>query len=131
MLSSWCDSIPAEEQGTYPIDQSDGGEDDDPQEHAEWAKSLIKNPLTLEIGTKAQFPALLRTFERGANDAIILDDVRGLAFLSENHEKLQAKYNAGEKKRARAREDGRMLRTPRGARAQMLRPGSYFSKIDL
>ena len=39
-ISSWCDSIPAEEQGTYPIDQSDGGEDDDPQEHAEWAKSL-------------------------------------------------------------------------------------------
>ena len=28
------------------------------------------------------------------HDAIILDDVRDLAFLSENQEKLQAKYNA-------------------------------------
>jgi hypothetical protein len=50
--------------------------------------------MTLEIGTKAQFPALLRTFEPGVHDAMVLDDVRDLAFLSENQEKLQAKYNA-------------------------------------
>ncbi len=39
-ITSWCSRIPAEEQAVYPIDQSDGGEDDDPQEHAEWAAKL-------------------------------------------------------------------------------------------
>jgi len=35
--NEWCSIIPAEERAVYPIDQSDGGEDDDPAEHAEWA----------------------------------------------------------------------------------------------
>lgn len=39
-IQSWCSRIPSEEKGVYPIDQSDGGEDDDPQEHAEWAAKL-------------------------------------------------------------------------------------------
>ncbi len=39
-ITSWCKQIPAEEDAVYPIDQSDGGEDDDPQEHAQWAKKL-------------------------------------------------------------------------------------------
>lgn len=39
-IGKWCYQIPAEEQGEYPIDQSDGGEDDDPKEHAEWARKL-------------------------------------------------------------------------------------------
>lgn len=46
-IESWCSRIPAEERATYPIDQSDGGEDDDPKEHAEWAaklKGLGRNP---------------------------------------------------------------------------------------
>jgi len=46
-IQHWCSRIPAEAQGTYPLDQSDGGEDDDPQQHAEWAaklKSLGRNP---------------------------------------------------------------------------------------
>lgn len=38
----WCSRIPAEEQAAYPIDQSDGGDDDEPQEHAVWAESLRK-----------------------------------------------------------------------------------------
>ena len=37
-ITKWCDHIPAEED--YPLDQSDGGEDDDPEEHARWAKEL-------------------------------------------------------------------------------------------
>lgn len=44
---SWCSVIPSEERGAYPIDQSDGGEDDDPAEHAEWAsqlKAMGRNP---------------------------------------------------------------------------------------
>jgi nicotinamidase-related amidase/type 1 glutamine amidotransferase len=39
-IQLWCSSIPAEERGTYPIDQSDGGEDDDPAEHAQWEEEL-------------------------------------------------------------------------------------------
>lgn len=46
-IESWCSRVPAEERAVYPIDQSDGGEDDDPAEHAEWAaklKALGRNP---------------------------------------------------------------------------------------
>lgn len=39
-IGEWCYKIPAEEQGEYPIDQTDGGEDDDPQEHQQWAEKL-------------------------------------------------------------------------------------------
>jgi nicotinamidase-related amidase len=46
-IGEWCRKIPAEEKGVYPIDQSDGGEDDDPAEHAEWhakLKAMGRNP---------------------------------------------------------------------------------------
>lgn len=46
-IQSWCSRIPAEAAASYPIDQSDGGEDDDPAEHQAWAtklKSLGRNP---------------------------------------------------------------------------------------
>jgi nicotinamidase-related amidase len=46
-IEKWCYKIPAEEKGKYPIDQSDGGEDDDPAEHAEWHAKLAamgRNP---------------------------------------------------------------------------------------
>lgn len=46
-IGRWCDRIPAEEKGTYPIDQSDGGEDDDPEEHEAWHQKLAamgRNP---------------------------------------------------------------------------------------
>lgn len=46
-IEHWCSRIPREEQAVYPIDQSDGGEDDDPKEHATWAaklKTLGRNP---------------------------------------------------------------------------------------
>ena len=46
-IGSWCSAIPAEEKAAYPIDQSDGGEDDDRSVHAAWAKKLItmgRNP---------------------------------------------------------------------------------------
>src|SRR4051812_43667283 len=39
-IAEWCRQIPAEEAGVYPIDQTDGGEDDDPVEHVKWAKEL-------------------------------------------------------------------------------------------
>lgn len=46
-ITTWCKQIPSEEAGTYPIDQTDGGEDDDLQEHAAWAAKLTamgRNP---------------------------------------------------------------------------------------
>ena len=46
-IGAWCSVVPNEEKAVYPIDQSDGGEDDDPKEHAEWAaklESLGRNP---------------------------------------------------------------------------------------
>jgi nicotinamidase-related amidase len=46
-IGQWCRQIPSEEKGTYPIDQTDGGEDDDPAEHADWAAKLTamgRNP---------------------------------------------------------------------------------------
>jgi lysophospholipase L1-like esterase/nicotinamidase-related amidase len=39
-IGEWCKQIPAEEMAVYPLDQIDGGEDDDPAEHAAWAKEL-------------------------------------------------------------------------------------------
>jgi nicotinamidase-related amidase len=39
-IGSWCSRIPSEERGRYPIDQSDGGEDDDAAEHRAWAEQL-------------------------------------------------------------------------------------------
>lgn len=39
-IADWCRQIPSEEMAVYPLDQSDGGEDDDPAEHAAWVKEL-------------------------------------------------------------------------------------------
>jgi len=40
-INDWCHQIPAEEQADYPIDQTKGGEDDTPEEHAAWEKRLL------------------------------------------------------------------------------------------
>ena len=54
-IGEWCKQIPAEEAAVYPIDQTDGGEDDDPAGHAAWAKELEakglnpRSPWTKEI----------------------------------------------------------------------------------
>jgi nicotinamidase-related amidase len=65
-IEHWCSRISSEEKAVYPLDQSDGGEDDDPKEHAEWAaklKEMGRNPGTpwktqsklIEIDEKADF----------------------------------------------------------------------------
>ena len=59
----------------------------------EWAKSLFKQPLKLEIGILPQFPETMRTFDRRKHDAIILDDLRDMAFLTQHQEKIQGKYD--------------------------------------
>lgn len=46
-IGEWCHRIPAEEDGVYPVDQSDGGEDDDKLTHELWheqLRSLGRNP---------------------------------------------------------------------------------------
>ena len=39
-IDTWCDQIPSEQQAAYPLDQADGGEDDDPLEHQHWVEQL-------------------------------------------------------------------------------------------
>lgn len=39
-IDQWCDQIPNEQQAAYPLDQSAGGEDDDPEELRLWAEQL-------------------------------------------------------------------------------------------
>lgn len=61
-IGVWCYKIPAEEKGTYPVDQTDGGEDDDPVEHAAWHARLAaagrtpKSPWVRQIETLAIGP---------------------------------------------------------------------------
>ncbi len=56
-IGEWCKQIPAEEMAVYPLDQSDGGEDDDPEEHEKWAAELTarglnpRAPWTKQINT--------------------------------------------------------------------------------
>ena len=79
-IGAWCYVIPEEEQGVYPIDQSDGGEDDDPIEHEEWAKyleSIGRNP-------RAPWIRQVDTLQIDENDAIT-DDGKEVWNLLEHH----------------------------------------------
>lgn len=55
-IGEWCRVIPSEEKGIYPIDQTQGGEDDDLEEHKIWQDKLAalgrnpKSPWKAEIG---------------------------------------------------------------------------------
>ena len=60
----WCSQIPTEERAVYPIDQSDGGEDDDPAEHAEWAAKLTAEGRNAALPWKAQNEAITIDAER-------------------------------------------------------------------
>jgi nicotinamidase-related amidase len=65
-IHEWCRHIPAEDKGKYPIDQTDGGEDDDLAEHAKWHEylaSLGRNP-------KAPWKAQIDTLQIQDGDAI-------------------------------------------------------------
>jgi len=57
----------------------------------EWAKSLFKSPLQLDVGTLEHFPDGIRNFDRKRHDGIVLDDVRDFYFLVYHQEKLQGK----------------------------------------
>ena len=57
-IGKWCYQIPQEEKGQYPIDQSDGGEDDDPKQHEAWAKELAAKGLNPKSPWKRQVRAI-------------------------------------------------------------------------
>ena len=60
---------------------------------SEWAVSLFKKPLYLEIGSLGLWPPGMKKLDRSVHDGLVLDDLRDLRFLHENQEKLQGKYN--------------------------------------
>lgn len=57
-IEHWCSRIPAEERAAYPIDQSDGGDDDDPAEHAGWAADLTALGRNPGLPWKTQSPMI-------------------------------------------------------------------------
>jgi type 1 glutamine amidotransferase/nicotinamidase-related amidase len=57
-IATWCRQIPAEEGGKYPIDQTDGGEDDDPAEHEQWQQQLAAAGRNPKLPWKAQIDVL-------------------------------------------------------------------------
>ena len=57
-ISEWCRNIPAEDQGRYPIDQTDGGEDDDLAEHKLWHEKLAALGRNPKAPWKAQLGLL-------------------------------------------------------------------------
>ncbi|MBX3422864.1 MAG: isochorismatase family protein [Pirellulaceae bacterium] len=69
-ITDWCDQIPAEQQAAYPLDQSDGGEDDDPAELISWAQQLRQQ------GRNPRAPWLSQT------DVVQIDDQRD--FISDS-----------------------------------------------
>ena len=60
-IASWCSRIPSEVtslEAQYPVDQSDGGEDDDPEEHKRWAAKLVALGRNPGMPWKAQSPGI-------------------------------------------------------------------------
>ncbi len=63
-ISTWCDQIPSEKAFPYPIDQSDGGEDDDPIEHQQWALKLTSEGRNPRAPWQQQIPIIQIDRER-------------------------------------------------------------------
>ncbi|MEQ1827681.1 MAG: isochorismatase family protein, partial [Pirellula sp.] len=57
-LNRWCDRIPSEESAAYPIDQSEGGEDDDLAEHAQWVQTLGADGRNPKRPWRQQIPTI-------------------------------------------------------------------------
>ena len=60
---------------------------------SEWAVSLFRNPLYVEIGSSGMWPAAMKKLDRDLHDGVVLDDLRDLDFIARNQETLQGKYN--------------------------------------
>src|SRR5690606_4108736 len=57
-IESWCHQIPSEEAAAYPVDQSAGGEDDDPEELRQWAARLAASGRNPKAPWQAQTAAI-------------------------------------------------------------------------
>lgn len=57
-INQWCYSIDSENPNSYPIDQSDGGEDDTETEHSRWAAELVAKGLDPKAPWKKQIDAI-------------------------------------------------------------------------
>lgn len=57
-IKDWCRNIPEENKGKYPIDQTDGGEDDDLAEHAKWHEILAGKGVNPKSPWKSQISIL-------------------------------------------------------------------------
>ena len=73
-IAHWCSKLPSEEGHVYPIDQSDGGEDDDHAEHAAWRKTLT------QLGRDPNLPW------KRQSDLITIDSARD--FLSDRGDEV-------------------------------------------
>lgn len=65
-IAEWCKQIPSEEMAVYPLDQTDGGEDDDLTEHAAWAKELAAKGLNPKAPWTRQIAVLRIDQEKDA-----------------------------------------------------------------
>ena len=59
----------------------------------EWAKSLFRQPLVLQVGELEHFPDGMRSFRRKYHDGLVLDDLRDMYFLIRHQEKVQGKVD--------------------------------------
>jgi nicotinamidase-related amidase len=68
-IDQWCKQIPPEERGKYPIDQTDGGEDDDLAEHEAWHKKLADMGRNPKAPWKSQHAGLTIKDEDAISDS--------------------------------------------------------------
>ena len=59
----------------------------------EWATSLLRSPLGLNIGTFDHLPDAMRQFGCRLHHGLILNDIRDLSSTVRHQEKLQGKHN--------------------------------------
>ena len=72
-ISSWCHRIPGEEKASYPIDQSDGGEDEGEFENQQWAERLKaegRNPGTPWLSQTPALEILAKDFVASEGDVV-------------------------------------------------------------
>ena len=58
----------------------------------EWAQSLFRNPLKVQVGGLEHFPESMRAFDRAKNDGLVLDDLRDLHFLVDHQDKVRMRH---------------------------------------
>lgn len=63
-IADWCSRIPSEELAAWPVDQSDGGDDDEAAEHARWAAELQQLGRNPALPWQAQSPVITIDPER-------------------------------------------------------------------